>query len=395
MKKTNRACYGLFLAPLLLFLATCAGSLEINSLVIAPTDSSTPAGTTKQFTATGFLNDGSSRDITNEVTWTSSNTFVATVNSSGLVTGINPGSTTITATSSLKSSAPNVGTTSTTFTVTSAVLSSISVSPANAVLPRQLSQSFKASGIYSDGSTIDITSQVNANSGWSSSDTTIATVNPATGVVTTMAAGATVISAAYGGISGGTPLTVSAAALNNIFVAPLNPSVPSIPPGITRQFTATGNYSDGSAFPITDQVTWTSSNPAAATIVDNTGLATIKAAGVTTITATSPWGVSGNTVLTANALPLVSITVNSPTAGQLGFGQIQQFTATGNYSDGITSMTSDITALATWSSDNPGVAAVTPGPGGGVVTAFGVGNATIQAAVGAVSGNIVVTVSSR
>jgi hypothetical protein len=55
-------------------------------------------GTNQQFTATGTYSDGSTKNITNQATWTSSNTSVATVSATGLVTPLTTGSTTITAT---------------------------------------------------------------------------------------------------------------------------------------------------------------------------------------------------------------------------------------------------------------------------------------------------------
>lgn len=53
---------------------------------------------TQQFAADGDFADFSTRDITNAVTWASSNTSVATINTSGLATGLAAGTTNITAT---------------------------------------------------------------------------------------------------------------------------------------------------------------------------------------------------------------------------------------------------------------------------------------------------------
>lgn len=75
----------------------------------------------------------------------------------------------------------------------------------------------------------------------------------------------------------------------------VTPATPSVFIGGTRQFTATGTYSDSTTADITTSVTWSSSNAAVATI-GSTGLATGVAVGTTTITATL--GVSGTTTLT-------------------------------------------------------------------------------------------------
>jgi uncharacterized protein YjdB len=50
-----------------------------------------------QLTATGTFSDGSTFNLTGQVTWSSSNTSVATVNSSGLATAVGAGTVTITA----------------------------------------------------------------------------------------------------------------------------------------------------------------------------------------------------------------------------------------------------------------------------------------------------------
>ena len=68
------------------------------SIAVTPASYSTLAvGGTQQFTATGTYSDASTGDLTTQVTWTSSDTTKATVNSTGLGTGIAYGSATITA----------------------------------------------------------------------------------------------------------------------------------------------------------------------------------------------------------------------------------------------------------------------------------------------------------
>jgi hypothetical protein len=57
------------------------------------------AGTpTQQFVATGTYSDGSTRNITTLVTWVSSATDVASINTAGLAAGLKVGETIITAT---------------------------------------------------------------------------------------------------------------------------------------------------------------------------------------------------------------------------------------------------------------------------------------------------------
>lgn len=68
------------------------------SIVISPTSSTTTVNSSVQFTATGTYTDGTVSNVTSSLSWSSSNTSVATVNGSGLATGVGPGTATITAT---------------------------------------------------------------------------------------------------------------------------------------------------------------------------------------------------------------------------------------------------------------------------------------------------------
>jgi hypothetical protein len=83
------------------------------------------------------------------------------------------------------------------------VLTSISVAPANPSLAVGSTIQFAASGTYSDGTSHDITTQVI----WSSSNTSVATVNNS-GLATALSAGSTNITSTSGNITGSTILTV-------------------------------------------------------------------------------------------------------------------------------------------------------------------------------------------
>lgn len=70
----------------------------LNSIAVTPTNPTVPVGQTQQFTATATYSDGSNRDVTGQVIWSSSNTGVATISSSGLASATSTGTSTITAT---------------------------------------------------------------------------------------------------------------------------------------------------------------------------------------------------------------------------------------------------------------------------------------------------------
>src|SRR5215475_3378632 len=72
--------------------------LPLRSIAVTPSSPSLTVGATQQFTATGTYSDGSTQNLTSQVTWASSNTGVAAVSASGLATAEASGTTTISAT---------------------------------------------------------------------------------------------------------------------------------------------------------------------------------------------------------------------------------------------------------------------------------------------------------
>lgn len=78
-------------------LVTSAAVRSIN-VTAANSVSIVSSGSTLQLTANALLADGSSQDVSSMVSWQSSNTAAATVDSNGKVTGVATGTVTITAT---------------------------------------------------------------------------------------------------------------------------------------------------------------------------------------------------------------------------------------------------------------------------------------------------------
>jgi hypothetical protein len=81
-------------------------------LTVSPSSFSLAQGGTRQLTATGTYSDGSTQDLTSTVTWSSTAGGVASVSnasgSQGLVSGLSPGSATVTATSGTTSASASV-----------------------------------------------------------------------------------------------------------------------------------------------------------------------------------------------------------------------------------------------------------------------------------------------
>ena len=347
------------------------GPSPLTSITVTPANPTVAKGTTQQFTATGTYFDGSTADITLSVTWSSSSTSTATISSTGLATAVAAsGTSTISATQGAV-----VG--STVLTAAPATLSSIAVTPANPTVAKGTSQQFAATGTYSDASTADITSSVM----WSSSSTATATIGTAGSATAVAASGTSTISATQGAVVGSTVLTAAPATLTSIAVTPANSTVPK---GATRQFTATGTYSDGSTADVTASVTWASSS--SGVTISSGGLATAVAVnGTSTISATSG-SVVGSTVLTAAPAALMSIAV-TPASPTIKKNAKQQFSPTGTYSDGTTAR---LSGAVTWSSSNAGVATITSG---GLATGQDRGTTAIVATSGSISGSTTLNVT--
>jgi uncharacterized protein YjdB len=174
------------------------------------------------------------------------------------------------------------------FFVDDSDLTEIVITPASPSVLVGKKQSFVATGTLAGGGTLIVTDTAT----WTSSSTAVATIN-STGEATGVSPGSTSIRASQGGASSSVTLTVDPPALSFIVVDPENQTINI---NATQQFTAEGDFTDGTFFDITTSVTWTSSNTNVATINSSTGLATGVAAGTTTITATL--GISDTTTLT-------------------------------------------------------------------------------------------------
>ena len=358
-------------AVLTVGMAACSGSATTKSTATLVSISVTPyspanlsVGSTQRFVATGIYSDGTTPNITSQVTWTSSNSSIAGI-ATGLATGVAVGSTSITAS---ESGITSPAVTLTVITSTSG-LSSIAVAPAYpADLGVGASLQLAAIGTYTDGTTTDITSKVT----WTSSSPTVAIIF-ANGSATGEGSGTTNITATLSGVSSpSVKLTVKA--VSSISIVPA--ASHNLDVGATQQFSAIGTYSDGSSADISAQVMWLSSNPQVATIYAN-GLATAITAGTANITATLGGVTSPATALAVQALSSIAVSPSSP--NNLAVGATQNFTAIGTFADGSLM---NITSQVTWSSTVPGIITIAAG---GTATGVKSGTANITAALAGIT----------
>jgi len=169
-------------------------------------------------------------------------------------------------------------------------ISSIFITPAAVTIAVSNTVQLTATATYSDGSTGPLTG---SSAGWTSSDTTVATVTSPGGLVTGVAIGSATITVSAQGASSTATVTVSPSNVTSIVITTTqdstSPQSTAIISGVpaTKQFFAYANGS--SSNDVTNAVTWTSSNTSVATIStglsSGSGLATSVATGTTNITA--------------------------------------------------------------------------------------------------------------
>jgi uncharacterized protein YjdB len=344
----------------------------VTTVTVAPTSASVVAGATTTLQAT--VKDQNGNVMTGQtVTWSTNNAAAATVNSSGVVTGVAAGSATITATSSGKT-----GTSSISVTAVPPVVTTVTVAPTSASVVAGATTTLVATVKDQNGNVM--TGQTVT---WSTNNAAAATVN-SSGVVTGVAAGSATITATSSGKTGTSSITVTAVApvVTTVTVAPTSASVVA---GATTTLQATVKDQNGNV--MTGQtVTWSTNNAAAAT-VNSSGVVTGVAAGSATITATSS-GKTGTSSITVTAVaPVVTTVTVAPTSASIVAGATTTLQATvkdqnGNVMTGQT---------VTWSTNNAAAATVNSS---GVVTGVAAGSATITATSSGKSGTSSITVTA-
>ncbi len=341
----------------------------VASVVLLPNQASVAIGATFQLSAS-TLDAGGATLTGRAIIWTTSNAAVATVNASGLVTGVAPGTTTITAASEGKTSTSTV-------TVSQGAVARVEVTPASLSMQVGQTQQLVAAAKDANGNVITGKTVV-----WASDNLSVATVSG--GSVLARATGTATITATVDGISGRSAVTVTAVAVQSVSVSP---STLSLVVGQSGSLSAT--VVDASGATVSNpSVVWTSRDVSVATVNPSTGAVTAVAAGSTTIDATSG-GKKGSATVTVSPVPVGSITI-SPSSTNTTAGQTVQLVATVRDANGnvVTSST------VTWSSSDVQVAA--PNSTGSTtadVPTSKAGTATITASIGNVSGTATITVN--
>ena len=327
--------------------------VEASSIVLSLHDVTMLVGSTRTLTAKVFPENATYQ----KVLWQSSNPSIASIDNEGIITALQVGETTITA------SCGNIS-----------ASCKVTVTP---VLPSSIELNIKDMSLYIGQSEIikAIVRPTNTTYPeiiWRSEDETIATVSE-NGNVTGIKEGVTTITAICGEVTAACIVTVKPIPATNIEIISGDVTLP-----VESSYTLIAKVSpDNTTHP---RVQWSSSDPDIAIIADN---GTITAVNIGTAIITAKCGTVATTcVVTVIPIPSDGILM-SPSSAALKIGESLLLTAT-IYPEN----TSDKSLV--WSSENPEIASVSST---GVVTAIGTGITTISARNGHSIAKCTITVS--
>lgn len=338
-------------------------SAPVASITIVPSNLSLVAGSTAQLAAE--LRDSRGRITQGDVTWSSSASGVASIDAAGLVTAVAPGGAIITARSGKKSATAAVN-------VSAGTASSVVITLPNDSLAVKATMQATATPLDASGQPIS-----GRPIAWQSSNPAVATIN-SSGLITALIAGQTTISVICDGKIASAKLTVVAPVAATVTVIPANAQVL-----VGATSTLAAEVRDQTGAVLSGQtLTWSSSNPAVATVSSN-GTVNGIALGTATIRATSG-SVSGTSTVTVQNVPVASVSI-SPSAPTLEQGGSGTLVATARDTAGNVLLNRP----ATWSTSNAAVATVTAA---GVVQGVSAGTAQVTVVIEGKSAAVTVTV---
>ena len=333
----------------------CAGAVTLTATVPAPPVA--VSGVSLNKTSLSFTGTGSSQTLTATVspsnatnktlTWSSSNTSVATV-SNGVVKAVGFGTATITAKSN------NGKTASCSVTV-------------NTIQPTGIKATPETSTLYGLNGTVKLSANVMPSNAtnkavtWSSRNTSVATVS-SDGTVKAVGYGTTVITAkTVNGLTSNCTVTVNPIAVTGVSLNKTSLSFTGT--GSSQTLTATVSPSNAT----NKTLTWSSSNTSVATV--SNGVVKAVGFGTATITAKSNNGKTASCSVTVNTIQPTGIKATPETSTLYGLNGTVKLSAN--------VMPSNATNKAvTWSSRNTSVATVSSD---GTVKAVGYGTTVITA----------------
>ena len=338
-------------APLWRFFRNIKGDKEVDAVSIELNKTTVSLKVTETVQLTATILPETTSDKT--VTWTSSDSHIATVNTKGLVTAVSVGTATITATSS------NGLTASCNVSVTEISPSSIELNIKDMVLFVGQREPIQAKVLPEDTTDKSVT--------WSSSDTSIVSVDE-TGLVTAINVGNAVVTATTGnGLSAECIVTVVETPASEVIIDKESLGISGDDLEMRVGEVRTINVTVLPETATDKSVGFESSDPTVAS-VDSDGRITALSLGNTTVTVTAKSGVSASIRVTVVATPVETVTLNRTEASLKVSEQLQLEANV---------LPEDVTDRSvTWSSSNSSIVSVDET---GLVTAINVGSAVVTA----------------
>jgi hypothetical protein len=361
-KVTIIANYGGFVA----FSNITVGEATVVSISLSPSPLTVYSGSFSSYpvTAQATMSDGSRKDVTSQVTWTSSDPTVAPISPSGIVQGLNTGTAKITATLGQIQA-------TTLATVRGAMLKHISVQANPPVARPGDFILIEVDAIFENSLTSNITSS-----------TTLESSNPSVlkpsinGNGIGMAVGRTTITAKIGDqVVGSVDVVITTGTLQGVEISPAKLTTDFPKHG---QFTAYAVYTDQTRYDITTRASWSAGEGSIGGFDQNDGSFVPYSFGTATVSASYDT-FTGNAQVTVTIGSPTSLALGSDTVSSPNFGTFSN-NATLNYADGSSL---DVTGKATWISDDPSIAVLLALPDSpGIFLAGHGGTTKIRAKVG-------------
>ena len=338
-----------------------AGCLDLKTtadactISVAPATLTLPVNGASSIVGTAF--DCSGNSIRNKrISYSSSNTAVATVTTEGNVIAVGLGGASVSAVADGKSASVQV-------TVTPETAANVIITPSTLTLRRTNTRQLTATARNNQNTII-----TGRTFRWGSSNSSIVSVDQ-NGLLTALTPGTVVISAEADQTSGSASVTVTEIPIGSCSLAPATSKLTvsqSVQPAITLRDTANNVISS-----LGRQIAWTSNNEIAATVTGS-GLVTARKAGTARITASPVENTQASCNATVDVVDsrIVSAVITTR-SGSLRIGIPRQFQV---------SLTDSVGGAippgrtVTWTSVTPTIASVSTN---GLVTAIALGAARI------------------
>ncbi|MGL5101931.1 MAG: Ig-like domain-containing protein [Plesiomonas sp.] len=360
----------------------------VTRLAVTPTPVSLTEGLSTSLTATAFMSDGTTKDVTDHglLSWYSLDTSIATVSnaadSKGSVTAISVGEVIIRASGMVNNQSFNADAI---LTVNNAVIIGLEITPESGSVAHGNNFQFTAKAILNNGQQVDLTDEPTLS--WSSDNPNIASIITGQLTLNGIAAGVnpgTVAIRAHV-LVGNIPfddsaeLTVTDAEITALRVTPSDIQIPKT---VTQNFYVQATMSDGtSGVDVTNspEINWSSDNRTIATVVSgqitNNGLVTGENIGSANITATV---VKNNSISDSARVNVVNTSLSQI------FGKRHDGDQTKNY---LLGQRNEIFFKCGAIVDGIGTPelGITGGPGGTQITASGVNVSSVEVSWGVYS----------